>query len=1184
MDLPGALRTSLIDSPTFQRLANQVRAYAELPNLALPRAARLPVLAALQAALGVPILLITDRADRALTLLDECSLWAPDSPRLPFPEPTPLFYEQGPWSEATRRERIAVLTALAAYHIPGARKDVTPIEATAEELSRAEQRRQVWEGIRTGGPAGTEAHPVIVATARSLMARTLPRREFLMHTRHVRAGQRIPPTSLARNWVRMGYEAVETVVAPGQFARRGGILDVWPQAERLPLRVDFFGDEIEALRPFDPATQRTSGQRERVLITPAREYILPAAKGKEESSQPAEAADGDGPPGPESVYSEFHIPQLNFPASLLDYLPDSALILLDDTEAIEMITHEIESQALEMREAQIADGLLSADFPVPYTSWSELYDALTFKRYLLLGPATSLEKSDLARLYTPNPRFGGRIQALLDHLLHQSHRSDQSMVVSRQASRLQELWQESIRHRAEAPTPPPVFLAGSLSEGFLLSPPGQNRLHVIGDGEIFGWRRPQPRRRPQAVSTAPETVYADMQVGDWVVHIDHGIGRFMGLVNRRMESIEREYLAVEYDDGDQLYVPVHQADRLTRYVGPEGRAPRATRLGTGNWKKQRERVQEAVQEVAQDLLELYARRLTVSGFAFSEDSEWQRELEASFPYIETEDQERVIAEVKRDMQSDRPMDRLICGDVGYGKTEVALRAAFKAVFDGKQVAMLVPTTILAQQHYHTFRDRLAPFPVEVEMLSRFRTDREQRDILFRLAAGAVDIIIGTHRLLSDDVVIDNLGLLIIDEEQRFGVSHKEKLKRMRTEVDVLTMTATPIPRTLYMALSGVRDISTIDTPPDERLPIITHVGPYAPRLVRQAILRELERGGQVFFVHNRVQTIMGMKAHLERLVPEARISVGHGQMPEAVLSRRMQHFTAGEIDVLLSTSIIESGLDIPNANTLIVDRADTFGLAQLYQLRGRVGRGTHQAYAYFLKHRKKPPTLEGRERLETLAEHTQLGAGYAIAMRDLEIRGAGDLLGTRQHGHIAAVGFHLYTRLLAQAVQQARGDRRDGESLPLADLAAVHAIQSPVNVELAIPAGLPPDYIRDRDTRLRLYRRLADIRDPDQIDRLKAEFRDRFGEPPAEVDDLFYQIRVKLLAQEAGLISIGPENGQLVLRFPAPAEGEGPRLPPDLGTDTRQGKDTIRLLLKQVSGDWRSRLLEILESVKNFPA
>jgi transcription-repair coupling factor (superfamily II helicase) len=495
--------------------------------------------------------------------------------------------------------------------------------------------------------------------------------------------------------------------------------------------------------------------------------------------------------------------------------------------------------------------------------------------------------------------------------------------------------------------------------------------------------------------------------------------------------------------------------------------------------------------------------------------------------------------------------------------------------DGKQVAILVPTTILAQQHYRTFRQRLAAFPVEVEMLSRFRTHSEQQDILYQLSQGALDIVIGTHRLVQADVQFKDLGLVIIDEEQRFGVTHKEHLKKLRTEVDVMTMTATPIPRTLYMALTGVRDISTINTPPEERLPIVTHVGPYQANIVRQAILREVERGGQVFFVHNRVQTIEGMKEQVGRLVPEARLGVAHGQMAEKELAARMREFTNGEIDVLLSTSIIESGLDIPNANTLIVDRADTFGLAQLYQLRGRVGRGAQRAFAYFFKHRTRPTSEEGRLRLETLAENTQLGAGFSIAMRDLEIRGAGDFLGTRQHGHIAAVGLNLYTRLLSQAVTTIK----ESGALPADALSSAIVMHHPfINIDLPFAANIPPEYVPEKDLRLRLYRRLADIHKLDDLTAIEEEFTDRFGPFPDEVSNLLYQLKIKILAEEAGLSNVSNENDKIVLRYPSLPEGFKARRYPNLGKDVYTGKNAVRLPLANLQ-DWRSRLIEILEQL-----
>jgi transcription-repair coupling factor (superfamily II helicase) len=1103
-------------------------------SLGLRRAARLPVLAALYAELQRPILLLTDRTDRALTLADELALLVPDALRQIFPEPTPLFYENAPWGETTRRDRLSVLTTLASYHIPGAPPPAQP--------------------------------PVFIAPIRALMARTLPRRDFLKAVRILKPGQVIAPEELARTLVAVGYEPVNTVIAPSQFARRGGILDLWTPADPQPVRLEFFGDEIDTLRRFDPATQRSLQSQLQLLLTPAREFI-PGA-----NSLPSQGGNGsEEQPG----LSEFHIPLLHpSPASLLDYLPRQALILVDNLEDLQDAIQEIEEQALGLRADYEEDGTLPKDFPLPYLTWTEILDSLSAHQTLELGPSSAPERSGLAERFTAGPRFGGRLKPLLDHLSQRTAAGDAIVIVSRQAARLSELWSEEPQAE-HPPAVPPVFIEGSLAEGWILTPPAGPVVHLLTDGEIFGWRRPEPRQRHRAIAEAPESAYADLQIGDWVVHVEHGIGRFLGLVDRTVDGVEREYLAVEYAEGDQLFVPVYQADRLTRYVGPDSRLPNPSRLGGVEWRNVKTRVKEAVEEVAEDLLELYAQRQIVTGYTFSPDTAWQQELEASFPYIETEDQRRVIAEVKRDMESFRPMDRLICGDVGYGKTEVALRAAFKAVMDGKQVAVLVPTTVLAQQHFNTFRERLAAFPVEVEMLSRFRTPQQQREILLRLALGGIDIIIGTHRLLQDDVEFKDLGLLIIDEEQRFGVTHKEFLKQMRTEVDVLTMTATPIPRTLYMALTGVRDISTINTPPEERLPIVTHVGPYSKRLVRQAILRELERGGQVFFVHNRVHTISAMHRHLEQLVPEARISVAHGQMDEDQLSRRMEEFSAGEIDVLLSTSIIESGLDIPNANTLIVDRADTFGLSQLYQLRGRVGRGAQRAYTYFFKHRHKNPSLEGRQRLETIAENTQLGAGFSIAMRDLEIRGTGDILGTRQHGNIAAVGFHLYTRLLTEAVGRLRSDR----GLPPERPVVSHDVPRPlVSVDLPLPVSLPSDYVPDKSMRLRLYRRVANLHAVAEVEALAEEFTDRFGPLPAPVQNLLYQLKVKLLAEQAGLAAISAESEQIVLRF---RSGAPPADLPYLGPRVRAGKTALWLPYTAYP-DWPEHLVEVLEKLQDL--
>ncbi len=1181
------LLTHIRSLPEYKTLLGNLTARP----LGLPRSARLPVLASLHADLNQPILLITDRADHALALFDELGFWLPDAPRYLFAEPNPLSYEQAQWGVTTRRERLQALTALANYHLPFTQKP--------------------------------ETAPVIIASARALMTRTLPRRDYLKACKKLSVGQTIQLESLIRSWAEIGYQRVDTVLGAGQFSHRGGLLDIWPMAESQPVRLDFFGDEIETIRKFDPATQRTVEKLGQALVTPAREYLTPqdistqvdtyAGTQVETEHGTRNASLDTSSPG---TLSEFHIPLLHaFPASLFDYLPNKALIAIDDLSLVEGMMQEVEEQAVRFRKESIEEGTLAADFPVPYLTWSELADTLGEKPLIELGRPSESDQfpspagrgaggEGLAAQFGHIERFAGRLKPFEEYLAKLMDEGKQVVVVSRQRARLEELWNQRddrqlVPSEVEASEiANPIFIEASLTEGWQLGD-----LFLITDSEIFGWERPTPRARVRAAAETPEAVYADLQPGDHVVHVDHGVGRFAGLVQRHLEGHEREFLSVEYEGGDTLFVPVHQADRLTRYVGVDGGLPSLDRLGGQVWIEKRGRVKEAVQKVAEELLDLYARRRVSVGYAFASDSNWQKELEDSFPYVETEDQASALTEIKRDMELPRPMDRLLCGDVGYGKTEVALRAAFKAVMDGKQVAILVPTTVLAQQHYETFLQRLTAFPVKVEMLSRFRTPKEQDDVLIRLALGEVDIVIGTHRLISPDVQFKDLGLVVIDEEQRFGVAHKEHFKKLRTEVDVLTLTATPIPRTLYMALTGVRDISNLNTPPEERLPIVTHVGPYSPRLVRQAVLRELERGGQIFFVHNRVHTIDAMKAHLEKLVPEARVDIGHGQMNEHELSMVMHRFTLGEIDILLSTSIIESGLDIPNANTLIVDRADTFGLAQLYQLRGRVGRGAMRAYAYFFRHNRINPTVDGQARLDVIAENTQLGAGYSIAMRDLEIRGAGELLGTRQHGFIQDVGFHLYTRLLADAVRHIRFAAKDKAKEQAPPDFILHSfdfaqdkpssfilpLAMPVNVDLPLAIGIPADYIPDQNLRLRLYRRIADLRDETEIEALASEFRDRFGALPEMVDNLLYQMRVKLRAEKAGLASVSWEAGQVALKFPAPAEGsetddpnaqKGKRMP-DLASDVRGGRNAYWVNFLKTE-NWMPRLLEVVAQIANL--
>jgi transcription-repair coupling factor (superfamily II helicase) len=1154
----------------YRALREDLRGGETPPAQGLLRAARPALLAALARDLQRSMLVIVGSVERAKALAHSLRDWSPTPERiLRFPEPLTLFYERVPWTDEVISGRLQVLSAFQS----------TPLSST--------------------GSSPVSPPLVVVASARALMQRTLPLRQFRASMREFRADQTLDLEQALGHWAGLGYEPVSVVEGPGQFSHRGGILDIFPPSDPLPVRIELFGSQIESLRRFDPATQRSQERIEAhqsggVVITPAREALprrgpriadlvaaqlardLPADERAELESHHQGLTAAAPFPG-----IEFYLPYFyTESATLLDYFPPDALLVVDDSPELGDAWAGLEEDGVDLRTVAEEAGTIAPDYPLPYVTWDEWSEQVADRPVLTLGRGEDGMPSQLADCFIPGSRFGGQLKPVLDHIHAAQATGGQMVVVSQQAQRLAELWgaEYTYTHPLEelyhTPQDPLTFVQGSLSEGWILrgidlgSPVHFSSLHLLTDAEIFGWRRPESRRAASRRKAAPETYFSDLAPGDFVVHIEHGIGIFRGLVTRAMDGVEREYLLVEYEESDRLYVPIHQADRLNRYIGADDRPPRLNRLGAAEWQMVKGRARQAAEEAARELLSLYAARQLVDGHAFGPDTPWQAELEAGFPYFETEDQLRAIADVKADMEKPKPMDRLICGDVGYGKTEVALRAAFKAVLDGKQVAVLVPTTVLAQQHYATFRQRLAPFPVEVEMLSRFRSRADQKKILDKLLTSQVDIVIGTHRLLQKDIAFADLGLLVIDEEQRFGVTHKERLKQMRTEVDVLTLTATPIPRTLYMSLTGVRDISTIETPPEERLPVTTYVGEYDGQLVRRSILRELERGGQVFYVHNRVQTIEVVRRRLEKLAPEATFAVAHGQMREHDLERVMLQFVTGEIDVLVCTSIIESGLDIPNANTLIVERADRFGLAQLYQLRGRVGRGAQRAYAYLFHERLSRLTPEARQRLETMHETTELGAGYTIAMRDLEIRGAGDILGTRQSGQIAAVGFDLYTRLLRRAVQELKA-QRDGQPLPPESLGGIR-------IDLPIPVCLPEDYVPDVRLRLQIYRRLAELGSMAQIGEMEQELVDRFGPFPSAVHNLMYQLRLKSLARDAGVEVIGVEHGRLVLRSGRGVYPDRDRLKRILGERVTVSRQDIWLPYEP---GWRDELVSVLKEM-----
>ena len=1126
------MTNQLLDFQRIPGYSSLIESFSEKPQqilISLPRSVRLPFLAAIQADLNQTILFITSKSDRLQSMHDEFAFWNRSSVQHIFTEPAPLFYERAAWDLATRFDRIDTLFTLSKHFIPSLKESFIP--------------------------------PVIFSSVKSVMTKTLPRREFIRHLISLKTGMEQDLQMLVNKLVALNHEPVEIVTNGGQFSRRGGILDIWPANSLEPVRIEFFGDEIDTMRFFDPATQRSTGVIDGIHIPPAREIL---SGSHPEKSDPAQ-----------KKLTEFDIPSRHSDAgTIISYLPKDAVIIFDNASSLRATADEIESQALKIRDENVETGLLPDTAPSPYFSWPELMDEMSFRFSIDLGFPLEESGHQISRSFSPSPRFGSRIDDLFADLIHRSPSIQKVFIVSKQCERIREVQRETAIKDSLAEKI--TYIDGSLNSGWQATYPDQTFDLLFTDSELFGWELPQPRRHKHRAVSLPENLFFDFEPGDHVVHVDYGIAIFIGLVHRSIEDVDRDYLLLQFADNDELFVPIHQADRINFYIGPDSRKPRLSKLGSETWKNNRQRARKAVKAIAYDLLELYAKRQTVEGYAFGADTDWQHALESSFPYRETEDQIRAIEEVKMDMEKTRPMDRLLCGDVGYGKTEVAIRAAFKAVMDNKQAAMLVPTTVLAQQHFQTFTSRLAPFPVKIEMLSRFRSPAEQAQILLALEAGEVDIVIGTHRLLQSDVLFKKLGLLIIDEEQRFGVAHKEYFKKMRQEIDVLTLTATPIPRTLYMALAGIRDISVINSPPAERLPIQTFTGPYEEKIVRRAIIREIDRGGQIFFVHNRVQSIRTVANQLEKLVPEARIGIAHGQMKEKLLADVMMQFTAGEIDVLLSTSIIESGLDIPNANTLILDRADTFGLAQLYQLRGRVGRGSSRAYAYFFHHNRKMPTPEGLERLEVIAENTQLGAGYSIAMRDLEMRGAGDLLGTDQHGYIAAIGFHLYTRLLSEAVQDLKGGRKAIEKIER--MLGAQSVRPLVNIELPITALIPSKYIEDESLRLQIYRRIAEIDTEVGLAEIKDELSDRFGDPPEHVLNLLFQMRIKLKAEGAGLQAISMENKNIVMRYPPDDQDSNGSSLPELGSHIRKGKRAYWMPI-EMNDKWRARLLKTIDDL-----
>jgi transcription-repair coupling factor (superfamily II helicase) len=934
------------------------------------------------------------------------------------------------------------------------------------------------------------------------------------------------------------------VEVPGEFSRRGGILDLFPPSLSSPVRVELFGEEIESLRLFDPETQRNEGDLDTVRVLPAREILLDApALQTLKKHLPAPGDENAGDP----LEDALRIPGLEHYQALLshsrqtlfDYFPSPPVVVVSEYADLEGRAEGFRKEVRQEADRAVLPGLYDpARAYLDFSKWNaSLRDrpTLYLDSFGLAPPHAEKVRFDSSggRSYVLSGRSEGSGESPLESVVRRL-KEDQAracvLLVSSKEEASRRLHQLCGEHelgvRSIPPGEVPGFLHspspgapgitfGKVTEGFFL--PGDGIL-VVSEEDIFGAkvRRHVPRASKRK-DFMPD--FRLLKAGDFLVHVEHGIGAYGGMERVQAGGEEADYLVIVYEGGDKVYVPPHGMDAVQRYVSWEGNQPRIDRLGGKMWAATKRKAKKALVTLARDLLRLYAVRQSTPGHAFSPDTPWQTEFEMGFEYSETEDQARASEEIKADMEQPHPMDRLVCGDVGFGKTEVAMRAAFKAVQDSRQVAILAPTTLLVQQHLSTFRQRFAPYPVRTEMLSRFATAAEQKKTVADLAAGAVDIVIGTHRLLGKDVRFRDLGLIIIDEEQRFGVRHKEMLKRFRETVDVLSLTATPIPRTLYLSLSGIRELSQISTPPENRLAIQNTVSRFDRGLIREAVLREIRRGGQVFFIHNRVQSIGGIGNYLQKLLPEVRIGIAHGQMSEKALDRVMTLFRQGEYDLLLCTTIVESGLDIPNANTMIVNRADAFGLAELYQLRGRIGRSRHRAYAYFLIPASGALSPAGKRRIEVIRDFAHLGAGFQIAVYDLEIRGAGSVLGYRQSGHIAAVGFEMYTRLLQETIQELQGEPA--------------AAARPTRVSLPFPTLIPESYLEEINQRLTFYKKIADAPSEEELEEVAAELRERYGALPEAALHLLWGARLKLLGEKADVKSLEWRQGGLDVTFHA---------------------------------------------------
>ncbi|WP_425447819.1 transcription-repair coupling factor [Dethiothermospora halolimnae] len=1060
-----------------------------------------------------PVLILTEDDLRAKKLFEDLKFWGQDNVEL-FPTREIVFYDIDAYSHDISNQRLRVLNRL-----------------------------------------NNNENITVVASVESLLNKTLDKKLFKEYSFNISFGETIDFKKIAGDLNIMGYDRVDMVEGKGQYSIRGGIIDLFPINSHDPYRIELFDDEIDSIRSFNLKNQRSIENKDHISVNPVKEIILTddikknLIKDMEDDlnktiSKLRKSNENTIIDKLEDKFSyqieklksglsidniDLYIPYMvSGVSTILDYFNDQSLIVIDEPRRIEDRVDNLKDDFVGRYTDLYNMGEVLPKHEDVYHSYDEIINKINNKisitaTTLLKNNPRFKPKSIINFMTKSMQSFHNKLELLVEELNNYRYRGYKVIILSGtedKGKRLEENLNEKgigCKYISDVDTEiksSEIYITeGSISKGFEYP---KVKLAIISDKEVFGTSKKRRTLKKRKDAKKIES-FTDLKVGDYVVHEGHGIGKYVGIEQLKVQDKKKDYMKIQYSGEDKLYVPVDQMNLIQKYIGADTVKPKVNKLGSSEWRKTKTKVKKSIEDMADELLKLYAKRETVKGYAFSKDQPWQKQFEDSFPYEETDDQLRCIEEIKEDMEKGRPMDRLLCGDVGYGKTEVALRAAFKAVMDGKQVAFLVPTTILAQQHYNTLVERFSDFPIKIEMLSRFRTPGRQKKIINDVKGGNLDIVVGTHRILSKDIKFYDLGLLVVDEEQRFGVKHKESLKKIKESVDVLTLTATPIPRTLHMSMVGIRDMSVIEEPPEERYPVQTYVVEYNEQLIRDAIVKEYNRNGQVYIVYNRVKGIQTIASKIKKLVPEIKVAVGHGQMGERQLENTMMDFLDGEYDVLVCTTIIETGLDIPNVNTMIILDADKMGLSQLYQLRGRVGRSNRLAYSYFMYEKDKVLSEVAEKRLKAIKEFTEFGSGFKIAMRDLEIRGAGNLLGQQQHGHMASIGYDLYVKFLESAIKKLKGQEKE------------ETVET--TIEINVDGYIPNKYIPNEEQKVEIYKKISAIETKEEYRDVLEEIIDRFGDVNKAVNNLLRISYIKSLSQRANIVSISQKDRFVTFEF-----------------------------------------------------